>query len=195
VGTIINKKFLFSKALMWIASLKQVLLTKVIEWWIRSLRIKLVIPSNLEAGVLALWHRDLVACTAAFKDKNVHVLISQSADGENFAKIAQTLGYEVSRGSSSHGSLHIRHLLKSLYEERYVGMALDGPKGPAFEAKPGTLWLIHKSNRPAWMLSPHYGIHIQLKSWDKSIIPFPFSKIVMNLDPVPSLKKNANSFH
>lgn len=180
---------------MWIASLKQALLMKAIEWWIRSLRIKIVMPSNFEPGVLALWHRDLAACTAAFKDKNVHVLISQSADGEKFAKIAQALGYEVSRGSSSHGSLHIRHLLKSLYEKRNVGMALDGPKGPAFEAKPGTLWLINKSNRPAWMLSPRYGAHTQLKSWDKSIIPFPFSKIVMNFDPVPSFKKNACSFH
>lgn len=180
---------------MWIASLKQALLKKAIEWWIRSLRIKLVMPSNFESGVLALWHRDLAACTAAFKDKNIHVLISQSADGEKFAQIAKALGYEVTRGSSSRGSLYIRHLLKSLRDKRSVGMALDGPKGPAFEAKPGTLWLINKSNQPAWMLSPRYGAHMQLKSWDKSIIPFPFSKIVMKVDAFPPFQENGCSYN
>jgi hypothetical protein len=64
-------------------------------------------------------------------------------------------------------------------------MALDGPKGPAFEAKPGTLWLIEHSNRPAWMLKPHYGFHFQLQSWDKSIIPFPFSKVVITVEIFP----------
>ncbi|SHL10074.1 lysophospholipid acyltransferase family protein [Fibrobacter sp. UWEL] len=163
-------------------SLKVRIASKIVELWLRSLRIKLHAPSDFGPGVLGLWHQDVLASVATFKDKNVHILISESKDGEFLAATAQRLGFRVARGSDTHGSINVRHVLDSLKKGDFAGMALDGPRGPAMEAKPGSIWLSKSSNRPLWLLSPRYGLHFRLKSWDKMIIPLPLTSIDMRIN-------------
>ena len=145
--------------------------------WIKSLRVKLKTPDSFSPGILGIWHRDLLAATAAFKNWGVHAFISESGDGEIFATLAQSMGYVVTRGSSSHGASNIRHILDALQQGHFAGMALDGPRGPALKIKPGSLWLSQKSNRPLWMVSARYGAHFTLKTWDKFILPLPLTSI------------------
>jgi lysophospholipid acyltransferase (LPLAT)-like uncharacterized protein len=143
----------------------------VISWRVRFEN------SLQEPAVIGLWHQDLPACLAAFKYKNIAVLISQSDDGSKFAKLAQSLGYYVFRGSSSRGQSEIRHLLKALQNGNSAGMALDGPKGPALIAKPGAEWLCNKVKTQLVEVKVKYSHAIRLKSWDRTFIPLPFSKI------------------
>lgn len=145
--------------------------------WIRSLRIRFKAPADYGPGVLGLWHRDLLASCAAFKDKGVHVLISESGDGEVFARATRRLGYVVTRGSDTHGATNVRHLLRTLRVGGFVGMALDGPRGPAHEVKPGSLWLAEASGRPLWLIVVRYGRHSCLKTWDNFVVPWPMSSI------------------
>ena len=145
--------------------------------WMRSLRIRLKVPEDFRPGILGLWHKDLLASCAAFKDKNVHILVSESSDGELFAQAAKRLHYEVTRGSDTHGATNVRHLLKSLKENRFVGMALDGPHGPALQVKPGSLWLSKASGQPIWLFCIKYGKHFCLNGWDNFIIPLPLTAI------------------
>ena len=155
--------------------------TKLLAWlgalWMRSLRIRLRVPDDFRPGILGLWHKDLLASCAAFKDKNVHILVSESSDGEFFAQAAARLRYEVTRGSDTHGATNVRHLLKSLRKGRFVGMALDGPHGPALQVKPGSLWLANASGRPLWLFFFFFGKHFHLNGWDNFIIPLPLSAI------------------
>jgi lysophospholipid acyltransferase (LPLAT)-like uncharacterized protein len=130
-----------------------------------------------EPTVIGLWHQDLPACLAAFKHKNIAVFISKSPDGGKFAKLAESLGYNVFRGSSSRGQSEVRHLLKTLKAGYSAGMALDGPKGPALVAKPGAEWLAQKANVPLINVKVRYSCAFRLKSWDNTFIPLPFSKI------------------
>ncbi|MCL2206870.1 MAG: DUF374 domain-containing protein [Fibromonadales bacterium] len=132
-----------------------------------------------EPAVIGLWHQDLPACLAAFKRKNIAVLISQSSDGSKFAKLAESLGYDVFRGSSSKGQSEVKHLLKALKSGKSAGMALDGPKGPALVAKPGAEWLCQKAKIPLAKVDVKYSRALRLGSWDKTIIPLPFSKITI----------------
>ena len=145
--------------------------------WVKSLRIKLTRPENFAPGILGIWHRDLLASCAAFKHWGVHAFISESNDGELFAAIAQNLGYTVTRGSDTHGSLNVRHVLKALRQGNFAGMALDGPHGPAEKVKPGSKWLSEQSGRPLWFVSVHYGPHVTLKTWDKFVLPLPLTSI------------------
>lgn len=163
-------------------NLKTRILSRVLSFWIESLRIELKAPIHFKPGVLALWHKDLMACAAAFKHKKVHVLVSQSRDGELFSRCVSLLGYKVARGSDSKGALSVRHLLRSLAKGSSVGMAMDGPKGPPLVPKAGVLWLAKKSEAPTWKLSVEYGRFIRIKSWDRMIIPLPFSKIKVFVD-------------
>jgi lysophospholipid acyltransferase (LPLAT)-like uncharacterized protein len=154
------------------------MLNFILKLLILSWRVKF--EASLPAGsvVIGLWHQDLPASFAAFKCRNIAVLISKSDDGSKFAKLAKNLGYDVFRGSSSRGQSEVRHLLKALKEGRPVGMALDGPKGPALVAKPGAEWLSRKALAPLVEVGVKYSCAFRLKnSWDKTFIPLPFSKI------------------
>ena len=163
-------------------SLKRRFFCKIIELWMRSLRISVKISENLNAaGVLALWHRDLFAGAAAFRKRGIAAFISPSADGELLAKISADLGYRVVRGSSSRESLSIREMLRLLQSGKVCAMALDGPRGPAGEEKPGTRWLAKLAQVPAWKVSVQYGAHFTLHSWDAAKIPLPLSKLTISL--------------
>lgn len=158
-------------------SLKVRLCASLAALWMKSLRIRHHLPADFKPGVLGLWHQDLLASTAAFRNKNVHILVSESDDGEFFALAAQKLGYTVTRGSDSHGATNVRHVLKALRDGFFAGMALDGPRGPSRQVKPGSIWLSKSSGRPLWLIQPKYGAHIKLKTWDNFIIPLPLTSI------------------
>ena len=145
-----------------------------------SWRVRFETPLPKEPVVIGLWHQDLPACLAAFKRRNIAVLISKSEDGSKFAKLAKSLGYDVFRGSGSRGQSEIRYLLKALKEGRSAGMALDGPKGPAFIEKPGAKWLSDSVNAPLAKINVKYSCAFRLNSWDKTFIPLPFSSIFLS---------------
>jgi lysophospholipid acyltransferase (LPLAT)-like uncharacterized protein len=108
-------------------------------------------------------------------------MVSKSQDGSRFARICESLGYDVFRGSSSRGQSEVRHLLNALKCGRAAGMALDGPKGPALAAKPGATWLAQKAGVALVNVNVKYSCAFRLKSWDKTFIPLPFSKITIFL--------------
>jgi len=159
------------------------MLNLLLKLLVLSWRIKFERPMPEGAVVIGLWHQDLPACLAAFKRRNIAVLISKSGDGAKFAKLSKSLGYDVFRGSSSRGQSEVRHLLKALGQGRSAGMALDGPKGPALIAKPGAQWLSNKAHAPLVEVSVKYSHALRLKkSWDKTFIPLPFSRITIFLN-------------
>jgi lysophospholipid acyltransferase (LPLAT)-like uncharacterized protein len=164
-------------------SLKSKILAKTLVCWLKSLRVNLDLAPDFEPGVLALWHQDLMACTAAFKGLGVQVLISQSRDGDLLSAVAKKLGYIVFRGSDSKGFTALRHLKRALIGGAFVGMAMDGPKGPALRSKPGTLWLFQNTGAPAWQLRVEYSWFFRLKTWDRFFIPLPFTKIKVSVKP------------
>lgn len=145
--------------------------------WLKCLRIRLTLPENFGPGIIGTYHKDLLASTAAFKNMGVHAFISESKDGDFYAATAQRLGYAVTRGSSSHGSSNVRHVLNSLIQGNFAGMALDGPRGPAGKIKAGSLWLSRQSGRPLWIVSAKYGAHLTLKTWDKFVLPLPLTSV------------------
>jgi len=153
------------------------MLNLILKLLVLSWRVKFETPLPGKPIVIGLWHQDLPACLAAFKRRNIAVLISKSNDGSKFAKLSKSLGYDVFRGSGSRGQSEVRHLLKALGEGRSAGMALDGPKGPALIAKPGAEWLSRKALVPLVEVEVKYSRAIRLNSWDKTFIPLPFSKV------------------
>jgi lysophospholipid acyltransferase (LPLAT)-like uncharacterized protein len=156
----------------------QIMLNFILKLLVFSWRVKFegILPKE-QSMVIGLWHQDLPACLAAFKRRNIAVLISKSPDGSKFAKLAKSLGYNVFRGSSSNGQSSVRHLLNAIKNGHSAGMALDGPKGPALVAKPGAEWLAKKTDALLLKVNVRYSKAFRLKSWDKTYIPLPFSSV------------------
>lgn len=125
----------------------------------------------------------------AFADRGIHVLVSKSRDGEWAARACADMGYRVHRGSSSGGGQGkafggLRALARAAETgPALIGMALDGPRGPRRIAKPGSLWLAERLGIPLVPVAIEARRAFRLGSWDRTMIPWPFSRVEIRLGP------------
>ncbi len=128
-------------------------------------------------GIWCFWHRCVIPAGYRFRGKQIAVMISRSFDGEYIARILQRLGYRPVRGSSSRGGVGaLMGLRRELEEGHPAVFTIDGPRGPRYVAKPGPVMLAKKSGQPIscfYIAVEHAWI---LNSWDRMIIPKPFSR-------------------
>jgi lysophospholipid acyltransferase (LPLAT)-like uncharacterized protein len=150
--------------------------------WLRSLRIEWQGEALHPKTILILWHEHLPICMQAFAHKNISVLISKSSDGDWASLLCKHLGYHVHRGSNSRGSLGgLKNLIRDAKITEIAGMALDGPRGPYHVIQPGALWLAQQLDFLVQPIAVEAIYAKRLSSWDKSLIPLPFSKVRMRL--------------
>ena len=128
-------------------------------------------------GIFAVWHRCVIPAAYPWRNQRLAVLTSRSFDGEYIARIISRLGYEAVRGSSSRGGAEgLRELQGVIEEGRSAVFTIDGPRGPRYVAKRGATAL---SRITGVRIVPFYVAvekHWTLHSWDRMIIPRPFSR-------------------
>nr|HID58105.1 DUF374 domain-containing protein [Desulfobacterales bacterium] len=127
--------------------------------------------------ILALWHSRLLIISYLYKGWNAAILVSASRDGEIIARILQKQGHETIRGSSSrHGIKGLTRLIHVLNREvRPGGMIPDGPRGPRFRAQPGVITIAKKTGYPIIPVSYSARRIKVFNSWDRFILPYPFT--------------------
>jgi len=126
------------------------------------------------------WHQRMFFFARYLAKKSPIILISQSRDGEYGARIAKHLGFGYVRGSSTRGGIKaVRQMIEHLKKGRSVGILADGPLGPPRVAKTGPILIASKSGVPIVPLMWSSNSFWILNSWDRYIIPKPFSKIVI----------------
>lgn len=129
--------------------------------------------------IFAFWHRTLLVCAHRFRNHGIAILISSSFDGELIARTVALLGFHPVRGSSSRGGASgLRVMAQAYAEDRICAFTADGPKGPSMVAKPGPVQLAQVTGAP-W-IGTYYALpnrRWELNSWDRFIIPKPFSTV------------------
>ncbi len=134
----------------------------------------------------ATWHRAAIYACYYFGPFHPITLFSESPDGEYLARFAQRCGMIPVRGSSTRGGekglIRILRLLRQ--GNRICATVLDGPQGPRYQAKPGLLWIAKKTGLPVLPLiwSSNGALTLE-RTWDKTMIPRPFSKVVIHYGP------------
>lgn len=130
--------------------------------------------------VYAFWHRCLLASAWRFRNRGVTILISRSFDGELIARTVERLGFIAIRGSSSRdGSAGLRNLHRAYLAGHYCAITADGPRGPAMVAKPGVAQLATLAGTTVSAFYVHPECAWQLRSWDRFLIPKPFSRVTV----------------
>ena len=131
--------------------------------------------------ILCFWHSRLVVISYVHKKSNVLVLVSQSKDGEIIARILDCQGQATMRGSSTRGGLRaLAAMIRSLKEDiRPAAFTPDGPQGPRFVVKPGVITLAKKTGYPILPLCYSARNVRVFNSWDRFMLPMPFSKAVI----------------
>ena len=132
--------------------------------------------------IYAHYHGDELALIPVLKGKGLTTMSRLSRDGRRMADVLHYLGYNVVSGSSSRRSVGALIELKAHAQEHPgpISFAVDGPKGPRHEIKPGLIWLSQKTQVP--IVFTHVTCQrkwVFEEAWNKAFIPKPFSKVLI----------------
>jgi lysophospholipid acyltransferase (LPLAT)-like uncharacterized protein len=134
------------------------------------------------------WHQHHFFCTWYMRQLikrglKIGFLISPSVDGEIPAQLARGWGGEVIRGSTTRtGAQAMRDMYNVVVKQGISPVSTsDGPTGPIHVFKIGDILLSQFTQAPLLPLSYAASRAWYLKSWDRFIIPKPFSRIVITI--------------
>lgn len=135
--------------------------------------------------IYTFWHREIFAATWFWRKRGIVVMTSQNFDGEYIARIIQRHGYGAARGSSSKGAGRaLVEMIRCHRAGRDTAFTIDGPRGPRFVAKRGSVLLSRATG--AAILCFHIAVRktfVFKKSWDQTEFPYPFSQAAIFIAP------------
>lgn len=137
--------------------------------------------------ILSFWHNRTVIAAYFLsrqllkKGLNITLLASQSRDGELVTRLVAGWGVETVRGSATRGGREaLRGIFKAITQKGSSPLVVpDGPQGPLYGFKAGAAVLAQMSGAPILPMGFAASSSWRLKSWDKLIVPRPFSRVVV----------------
>jgi hypothetical protein len=112
----------------------------------------------------------------AYLGSKIHALVSSHKDGEILANVFKCFNIALVRGSSSkRGSRALIELVRLARKNCDLAITPDGPRGPAEVVKPGVAQLARLSGRPVIPLAFSCSSGKRFGSWDRFLMPYPFS--------------------
>ncbi|MDR1035957.1 MAG: lysophospholipid acyltransferase family protein [Deltaproteobacteria bacterium] len=129
--------------------------------------------------IYVTWHSEEITMLPVSGFTRGTVMVSSSKDGDILAAVVERWGYRTSRGSSSKGAAAaLLGLRRALERGENIILAVDGPRGPRHEAKPGAFYLAARTG--AWICPVGVAVssaYVFKKSWSLSRVPLPFSRV------------------
>src|ERR1700751_6420425 len=142
--------------------------------------------------IASFWHACQIPATYIFRDMGIRVMSSDSYDGEYMGRIIRKFGFLAVKGSSSRNAVRaLLGLRRALDEGWTVAFTLDGPRGPRYKVKPGPVALGRSSGVPLAMFHIAVEKAWVLNTWDRLIIPHPFSRTLIRLGKMIQVPANA----
>jgi lysophospholipid acyltransferase (LPLAT)-like uncharacterized protein len=131
-----------------------------------------------------IWHAKIFMVPYFFRRRNIMPLVSPSRDGEIAAQIMERWGYKLLRGSGTHfmksAWLEMKRELEAGGE---VIIVPDGPRGPDRVLKMGCIKLAAETGAVLLPFSFSASKKKILKSWDRFLMFYPFSRVVTIYGP------------
>ena len=171
--------------------------------WIATWRQTVVLaPAILQAEqekrpvIFAFWHGDELVTIQFVTRFRIATMVSTSKDGDLINFVVQKLGGDSSRGSSTRGGVAaLKGLVRLVRSGKHnASVAVDGPKGPIHQVKPGIFEL---SKLTSAQIVP-MGVAVSSakvfeKSWNKAFLPWPFARVVtVFTEPFPAVPREGS---
>ena len=132
-------------------------------------------PQCQQRYLYVTWHECIIVGLPLRSHSKMLGIASEHRDGELLNQMATQLGWKMVRGSTTHGSVSA---LKQLVRERecHLNIAPDGPNGPRRELAQGAIYLASKAGLPLVCCAYGFDRPWRTNSWDRCVIPRPFSR-------------------
>lgn len=172
-------------------------------WW--SCRVKRVIgsehldelQSSGSPAIIAYWHQMHLLCANYLLRRGkagdrIAFLISPSLTGEVPTAAARHWNIRVLRGSSTRsGGQSMREMHQVMVRDRYsIVVTADGPRGPLHKFKPGALLMSRMTGAPIVPIAYGAKRFVSWNSWDRFIIPLPFTRVALAIGEPFRIPKN-----
>ncbi len=191
-----SEHYKLSRTRLWTYRLVTPLIALIIRLFWMTCRLRIIGEENLDALqdkdkpiIPCHWHQRQLFCGYYLlrrlgKRFKMGYLVSPSKDGELVARTLRYLGARPIRGSATRtGAQAMRNLYRAVKDGFSPVMTPDGSVGPIFEFKAGPVMLAQLSGAPLIPLTYAAKKAWFLNSWDRFMIPRPFTKIVIALGP------------
>jgi lysophospholipid acyltransferase (LPLAT)-like uncharacterized protein len=165
----------------------------LLKLWGMSLRFDLT-PQDLvnytkkdQPVAIVLWHNRLFLAAEIVRrfrqGRPAYALVSASQDGAWLTAFFSLAGLRTVRGSSSRlGREAATALVDTLRAGHDVGITPDGPRGPCYDLKPGSVIVPRRTGAPVLLVGGEFTSAWRLGSWDRFYVPKPFSRVRMRCE-------------
>lgn len=144
--------------------------------------------------IAAFWHFSYPTILYVFRDCGYLTITSRSRDGEFAARMVRSLGFFTFRGSPGKGgATALKNMIAAFKQSGGGGFVADGSQGPAQVAQRGLLVLAMYSGAPIMPVSIAANRCWRLPTWDKTVVPMPFSTVAVSYGPLITVPRNASS--
>jgi len=143
--------------------------------------------SEKRSVIFAGWHGRTFIAATLFRNKGVWTIISSSRDGEMQNRIFTRFGFRTIRGSSGRDPARTLIQCIKVLQENRITMAFtpDGSRGPSSVVQPGIVMMAQRSGSVMVPVGVSAKWRYLTPTWDKYMVPMPFSKALMIFgDPI-----------
>ena len=151
-----------------------------LRWQVRGMSHAESIYASGHRAIFTSWHACIFTASWYWRNRGIVVMSSRSRDAEYTGRFIKRLGYGTARGSATRGGGRaLAEMADCLKHGMDAGFMIDGPRGPAYVAKPGAITLARHTGQA--ILPFHVAVrrYIELPSWDRLQIPLPFTRAVV----------------
>ncbi len=129
-------------------------------------------------GIAAFWHYSIFYLFYHLRLFPAAIMVSASRDGEYIARLIKLQGHTPVRGSVNRRRVSgLKQLLKEIRAGKNAGIVVDGSQGPPRKVKAGVILLASRSGRPILPMVWSSSAKLVFRSWDRTVLPLPFSRI------------------
>lgn len=145
----------------------------------------LEILSSGKGIILTFWHGRMLMLPGFFEKwlkHEAYVLISRHGDGELISRAIKRFNADSIRGSSTRGGREaMEEMVRMTNRGVIIAITPDGPRGPMEKARPGAIELAQRTGAPIFPLSYAASRQKRMNSWDRFLVPAPFSNVAFVL--------------
>jgi len=176
---------------------------EIIVWYIRFVRLtsrfemegqdrRDALKAQGRPFIIALWHNRIAMMPYAWEEETsaLTVLASAHRDGRLVSEGLGRFGFAaIPVDSRQGGPGPTRQALRLLKQGKCVGITPDGPRGPRMRLRGGMITIAAMAQTPIVPVAYSATRRRVLGSWDRFILPLPFSRLVClwgePIDPPP----------
>jgi lysophospholipid acyltransferase (LPLAT)-like uncharacterized protein len=130
--------------------------------------------------IFVFWHGRLLPLSFTHRNRRIHVLASEHADGEMLGQTIRRLGFGHVRGSSTRGGARaLLELAQKVRDGFDLGVTVDGPRGPRGVVKPGVVEVARQTGAAIVPITTASSRRRVFASWDAFELPAPFARVVV----------------